>query len=407
MSDTVQEIEIVQPSALEAIQRAEVDIQIATAKRYPRQLSTVKKEMLSFATLDQETAESCFYSVPRGGKNVQGPSIRLAEIAISCYGNLRAGSRVISTVSTGDSPHVVLQSVCHDLEKNVAVTIEKRRRITKKRGKTAVDEDDINLAVNAGSAIALRDAVFKIVPLALVKPVYEQARAVAIGDAKTLAQRRSKALETFAKMGVAEARILEMLEKKSVEDIGLAELETLTGLRNAIKDGETTIDDAFAAKSKADPEVSAKPTFRAPMKAAPLKIVDDQVPGAEVPPSQPITRQGGVIPNDATPGNPETASGANREPADSPGGGSEAAPAASPDPGPDALNAEQAKLAEWVKNQGHDWDVLQTAAINTNMFRGADRWTGFADVPARECLRILNSQVGMRRAMDALAAAHK
>lgn len=245
----------IEPTALEAIQRAEIDIQIATAKRYPRTLSKVKQDMMSFATLDQETAESCFYSMPRGDRNIQGPSVRLAEIAVSCYGNLRAGTRVISTTSDGVTPHVVVQAVCHDLEKNIAVTMEKRRRITKKKKNAYVDEDDINLATNACAAIAFRDAVFKVVPLALVKPVYEQAKMVAIGDAKTLVDRRARMIEAFGKMGVSLAMILAKLEKKTLDDVDLADIGTLIGLHTALRDGDTTIDEIF------NPPKAAKPTF--------------------------------------------------------------------------------------------------------------------------------------------------
>jgi len=247
------EIEVIKPeavSAIEQVTRAEIDTQITTAKKYPRTLSKVKADMLSFATLDQETAENCFYTLPRGGKNIQGPSVRLAEIAVSCYGNLRAGSRIIDTISTGDSPHVVIQAVCHDLEKNVAVTVEKRRRIVGKKSKGgAIDEDDINLAANAGAAIAFRDAVFKVVPGALIKPIFEQAKQVAIGDAKTLSERRQRAIDSFAKMGVSKDKVLAALEKKSIEDIDLPDLEVLFGLHTAIKDGQTTIDEAFSAKA--------------------------------------------------------------------------------------------------------------------------------------------------------------
>jgi hypothetical protein len=144
---------------------------------------------------------------------------------------------------------VVIQAVCHDLEKNVAVTVEKRRRIVGKKSKGGViDEDDINLAANAGAAIAFRDAVFKIVPGALIKPIFEQAKQVAIGDAKTLAERRERAIASFGKMGVGKEKILASLGKKSVEDVGLDDLETLFGLHTAIKDGHTTLDEAFAPK---------------------------------------------------------------------------------------------------------------------------------------------------------------
>ncbi|CAB4135912.1 hypothetical protein UFOVP301_30 [uncultured Caudovirales phage] len=263
MTSEITTIEIMPTTIVESMTRAEVDVQISTAKRYPRSIGQVKKDMLSFATLDQETAESCFYSLPRGGKNIQGPSVRLAEIAVACYGNLRAGVRVIETVSTGEAPHVVLQAVCHDLEKNTCVTIEKRRRITKKKNKDAVDEDDINLACNAGSAIAFRDCVFKVVPGALIKPVYEQAKAVAIGDAKTLTERRDRAVAAFGKMGVKLDKILPTIGKKSLEEIDLADLETLFGLHTAIKDGHTTIDEAFRVDVP-PPSASTSKLFKSP-----------------------------------------------------------------------------------------------------------------------------------------------
>lgn len=245
-------LEVVSSNAIESISRAEIDMQIATARRYPRELGKVKSDMVSFATLDEETAESCFYSLPRGGKNIQGPSVRLAEIAVACYGNLRAGTRILHAETTGSTPHVVVQSVCHDLEKNTAVAIEKRRRIVGKKSKNGViDEDDINLAANACSAIAFRDAVFKVVPGALIRPVFEQAKRVAIGDAKTLNDRRARAIDAFAKMGVSKERVLLAVGKKSVEAVDLADLETLIGLHTAIRDGATTIDEAFPVEIKA------------------------------------------------------------------------------------------------------------------------------------------------------------
>ncbi len=91
------EVEVISGNALELMQRAEIDMQVSTAKKYPRpDPSAIKKKMESFATMDEETAESCFYSLPRDGKTIQGPSVRLAEIAVACYGNLRAASRVIA-----------------------------------------------------------------------------------------------------------------------------------------------------------------------------------------------------------------------------------------------------------------------------------------------------------------------
>lgn len=241
-------LEVVQPSALESLERASIDMQIATAKKFPRELSRVKAAMLSFATLDVETASGCFYTLPAraggDGKPLQGPSIRMAEIALSQYKNIRAGARVISD----DGKILTAQGVCHDLENNVQISVEVKRKITKKNGDRYSD-DMVVIAGNAACSIALRNAVFRVVPLALVKPIYESAKKVAIGDAKTLVTRRADSLAHFAKLGVDKAKVLSSLGVSSVEDIDLAQLEVLIGYANAIRDGDASIDEVFAPKT--------------------------------------------------------------------------------------------------------------------------------------------------------------
>lgn len=249
--EPVKTLDVMSGDALQSLERASIDMQITTARKFPRVLKVVVHKMEQAACLDEETAASCFYSLPRGGKNIEGPSIRLAEIALNSYGNLRFAARNIAVVAHGDQPHVICQAVVHDLENNVLGAVEKRRRITaKKKNNGRVDEDDINLAVNACSSIALRDATFKVVPLALIKPVYQKARKVAIGDAASLTDRRNKAIESFNKMGVVTERILLALDKKIIEEIGLDELAALTGMRTAIKDGTSDIDDVFPVLPK-------------------------------------------------------------------------------------------------------------------------------------------------------------
>jgi hypothetical protein len=239
--EQIGQLEIIEPTALESIERANVDIQISTAHRYPRSLAVTKKRMLELATLDEETAMSCFYKLNRQGKSIEGPSIRLAEIAASAYGNLRFGARVISD----NGKQITAQGFCHDLESNVLSTIEVKRRITNREGQRYSD-DMIVVTGNAACAIAARNAIFKVVPFAIIKPIFEAAKRTAIGDLTTLADRRSKMLEKFAAIGVNQKQIVASVTKKGIEEIGLDELETLIGVFNAIKDGDQTVEEAFA-----------------------------------------------------------------------------------------------------------------------------------------------------------------
>ena len=277
---TEQVISVQPVNAIEAISRAEIDRQIATAKQYPRSLARVKAEMIEMATLDEETAASCFYNLPRGGKNISGPSIRLAEIAFACYGNISSVTRVIEAVVDGAMPFVTVQSICKDLEKNNTVGWEKRRRIVGKKSKGGIiDEDDIQLAANAGGAITFRDTIFKIVPPIIWKPVYEAARKVAIGDARTLVDRRQRAIEAFAKMGVPTERVLTSIERTKVEEITLEDLEALIGTFTAIKEGSVSIENAFplpSLKSK-EPKKVERPDFG----KEPIDSQMDEPPSAE------------------------------------------------------------------------------------------------------------------------------
>lgn len=245
---------------VEQMQRADIDIQIKTAQQYPKHsgkdhLMKVKKSIMEFATLDEETAAACFYTLPRSGKAIQGPSVRLAEIAVHCYGNIRDSVRTVEVVPRGPNPHVVVQAMCHDLETNVAVCIEKRRRVTKKKKNAFPDEDDVNLAVNSCASIAFRDAAFKVIPQALIKPVWEKCKQVAIGQAKSIVETRTKCIDRLNKMGVPTDRILNTLGVRDAEGIMKNELELLFGLGTAIKDGDCTIEEAFPPiKTEAEDE---------------------------------------------------------------------------------------------------------------------------------------------------------
>jgi hypothetical protein len=245
-SDREQELQTVEPAGvLESLTRGEIEAQVRTARTYPRSIKAFLHEALDMATLDSETAEACIYALPRGGKPIEGPSARLAEIVASAWGNCRAGARVVSE----DERFVTAQGFFFDVQRNYAVTFETRRRITDKQGRR-YNDDMIGVTSNAACSIALRNAVFKGVPKAFWGRIYDAAKKTAIGDAKTLEARRSEALAYFGKMGVPMDRILLALGVPAIEDVGVDELTTLSGLKTAIKEGDTTIEQAFPIAEK-------------------------------------------------------------------------------------------------------------------------------------------------------------
>lgn len=237
-------IQIQQAEMLQALNRSEVDMQIATAKQYPRHLPTVLNQIATLATLDTETAEDCFYVLRRngsgGGNAIEGLSVRMAEIIAGAWGNLRVQTRIIGN----DGKTITAMGICHDLETNVAVSVEVKRRITDKNGRT-YSEDMQVVTGNAASAIAFRNAVLKVVPKAVTKRVIADVKKVAMGQSLDLETSRQRMIEYFGKLGVNEALLLEYLELQKREEIDKERVFELRALANAIKEGTTTVDEAF------------------------------------------------------------------------------------------------------------------------------------------------------------------
>lgn len=263
------EIEVMQnqEAAISLITKAEIDSLIFRAQQQPRSLKAFVNEALSMATLNEDIADSCAYALPRGGKTIEGPSVRLAEIVAASYGNLRTGARVIYN----DGKTITAQGIVHDLQKNILHTEEVQRSIlqhvwepdpqtgkNRKTGKMVTMNEDMQvIAGRAACAIAYRNAIFKVVPAALIQHIYEATKDTAKGSKETLGARRAKAVKYFTDLGIPEKRIFEVLEVKGIEDIDLDKFAVLRGMCSAHRNGEITLEGLFEppaddAKTKAD-----------------------------------------------------------------------------------------------------------------------------------------------------------
>lgn len=232
-------------TSLSLIIKSEIDVQVSTAKAYPRSISDFLKKAESMAITNEDVASSCTYSVPRGGKDLDGPSVRLAEICCTCYGNIRSGARVISN----DGKTITAQGICHDLENNNVVTIEVTKSILDKNGKSYSKDMQV-VTGNAACAVAYRNAVFKVIPGALISEIYAKVKTVARGTAQTLAKRREKTVSYLNEIGVTNDEICAVLEIKKIEDMDLDKLDTLRGMCTLIKNGESTSKELFASNKQ-------------------------------------------------------------------------------------------------------------------------------------------------------------
>ena len=249
-------------TSLEVITRTEVESQMTFALANPRSLAKFKADAIEMATLDRTIAKKCFYKLPRGGKDLDGPSIRLAEIIAAAYGNLRCAARVIEIAES----YVVAQGVCLDVEKNSVFSTEVRSRITDKNG-VRYNDDMIIVTSNAACSKAVRNAIFRVVPLALVEPVSIAAKACAAGNRDTIVEDRANAVSAWASKGVSEKQLCAKFNAAGIEDLGPAELSDLLGYWNALEDKEVTLDEIFPAPVKAAPVEPGKTAAQSAMAA--------------------------------------------------------------------------------------------------------------------------------------------
>ena len=223
----------------------EIDVQIATAKRYPRSVGTAILNAKSVIGSSMKIAESCWYRLPRGG-GIEGYSVRLAEIAVMGWGNIRYGCRVLSA----DDKFVFAEGICHDLERNVVHQCVVHRRITDKNGKRYRD-DMVQGTGQAAASIAARNAVFRVIPRSIIEELADEARRVARGDEKTLPERRKVLVDYFTRgLKVPIENVLAAIDRVKVEDIDLDDMLTLRGMANEIKEGQRTALDVFPPPMK-------------------------------------------------------------------------------------------------------------------------------------------------------------
>lgn len=235
--------------------RAEIDHQISTAHAYPRKLSLVMQNILTLVTIDEQSATECIYSLPRGGKPIIGPSIRMAEIIASQWGNARVGNRVVDV--NRNEKYVEAEGVFHDLQTNMATTSRVRRRIVDSKGRL-YNDDMIIVTGNAAASIAKRNAILGGVPKAIWRRAYDQALLVVAGDVKTLSVRREGALRAFATFGVKPEQVFEALGVAGLEDIGIDAIPVLIAMHSSLKSGEATVEEMFPPKEAATPALSSK-----------------------------------------------------------------------------------------------------------------------------------------------------
>jgi len=266
---------------------AEAQGQLTLAKRFPRDLTTAHLELMESCRI-QALANVAFYSVPRGGSKVSGPSIRLAEEIARVYGNFEYGHRELSRSENKSEVEVY----AWDKEKNnrsIRQITVMHTRDTKDGQIPLRDQKDIDDKIANVASKQVRGRILALLPKWMVESAVEECKKTLAGkNDEPLSVRIRKMVDAFNKFGVKPEQIAAYIGH-STDSATDDDFVDLLGVYNAIRDG-AKIADFFGAEA---PAPLAKATAPADASAAPStarrgRPKSDQAPAAVEQPAAPV-----------------------------------------------------------------------------------------------------------------------
>lgn len=233
------------PVAAQADQQravAEVQAAMMIARLNPRDPVAAMDRILNACTRPT-LADAAIYQYSRGGSDVSGPSIRLAEAMAQQWGNFQFGIRELEQ-RNGES---TVQAFAWDVETNTRreVTFQVPHvRHTRQGQKRLEDPRDIYEMVANQGARRLRACILGVIPGDVTEAAVNQCDATMRADVDITPDLIRTLLERFGEYGVTKEHI-EARIQRHIESILPAQVVQLRKTYNSLKDGMSQPSDWF------------------------------------------------------------------------------------------------------------------------------------------------------------------
>ena len=212
------------------------------AKRFPRDPIEAMDKILNACTR-QSLAESALYTYARGGTNITGPSIRLAEAMAQCWQNLSFGIRELEQ-RDGSS---TVEAFAWDVETNVKqvkIFQVPHKRFTKKGSYKIEDSRDVYELVANQGARRLRACILGVIPGDVVEAAVKQCETTLKTKAEVTPERIASLVEKFGEYGVTKSQIEQRIQRR-LDAITPAQVVSLGKIYNSLKDAMSAPGDWF------------------------------------------------------------------------------------------------------------------------------------------------------------------
>ena len=231
---------MIEPENQRAI--AEVQAAIFLAKKFPRDVQQAVDRIM-IACQRPALAEAAVYTYAKGGTDITGPSIRLAEAIAQSWGNLQFGIKELDQ-RNGES---TIEAYAWDTETNVRqnkVFQVRHLRFTRKGSYALEDPREIyELTANQG-ARRLRACILGIIPGDIVESAVEECERTMKAKADTSPEGINKLLDAFDGIGVKKIQIEGRIQRR-IDSITPGQMASMRKIFNSLRDNMSTISDWF------------------------------------------------------------------------------------------------------------------------------------------------------------------
>lgn len=225
-------------------QRAVAEVQAAMmiARLNPRDPVAAMDRILNACTRPT-LADAAVYQYSRGGSDVSGPSIRLAEAMAQQWGNFQFGIRELEQ-RNGES---TVQAFAWDVETNTRreVTFQVPHvRHTRQGQKRLEDPRDIYEMVANQGARRLRACILAVIPGDVTEAAVSQCEATMKAKADTSPDAVKKMLDAFAAYSITREQIEKRIQRH-LDAIQPAQIVALKKIYASLRDGMSVAADWF------------------------------------------------------------------------------------------------------------------------------------------------------------------
>lgn len=232
---------------------AEIQAAMMIARINPRDPIAATDRILN-ACCRPTLAASALYSYAKGGSDITGPSIRLAECAAQEWGNIHFGFKEVSRGRDADGVNYSeIEAFAWDMERGTKRPIQFRVRHwrdTKKGGYQITDERDIyELTANMAQR-RVRACILAIIPGDVIEAAVNQCEVTMSANADITQEGTQKLVDAFSALGVTKAQIEKRIQRR-MDAIQPAHVVGLKKIYRSLKDEMSSIADWFEVAATA------------------------------------------------------------------------------------------------------------------------------------------------------------